>query len=93
MAPSSNFSASTREVMERLGILSTKTLFRRRTDYNDPRSRSLERFLEPGIHFRRLSPNSSKLTWDLEKTVRAWDQAIALTPPRTPSRRRQEGAA
>lgn len=77
------FDASTRQVMERLGLNSTKTLFRRRTDYNDPRCKHLLRFLEPGVHFRRKSPDSSQLVWNWEKTRRAWAQALQINglPP------------
>jgi hypothetical protein len=68
----------TREVMERLGILSTKTLFRRRTDCRDPRTKTLRTFLEPGVHFFSLTPGSTRLIWDWEKTERAWKQALKL---------------
>ena len=69
---------STREVMERLGITNSKTLFRRRTDYNDPRCQQLLLFLEPGIHFFPKSQGAKQLVWDWEKTKRAWDQALAI---------------
>ena len=72
------FSASTKDVLDRLGLTSSKTLFRRRTDYRDPRSQKLTTFLQPNVHFRRLSPNSNRLVWDLEETVKAWDQATAI---------------
>jgi len=65
--------------MERLGLNSTKTLFRRRTDYNETRSENTLRFLEPGIHFRRKSPDTSQLVWNWEKTQRAWEQALKMS--------------
>jgi len=68
----------TREVMERLGLKSTKTLFRRRTDCKDPQSRKLRTFLEPNVHFFPMAPGSSQLVWDWEKTERAWHQALKI---------------
>lgn len=69
------FTASTREVMEALGLNNSKTLFRRRTDFHEKHGVKVARFLEPGIHFRRVSPESRNLVWDLELTVRAWNTA------------------
>ena len=74
-----SFNYSTRQVLEELGLNSTKTLFRRRTDYKDRQSEKTKRFLKPGIHFRRKSPDSGQLVWNWEKTARAWDQAIKLS--------------
>ena len=71
----SNFNASTREVLTSLGLNNSKTLFRRRTDFHEPNRKRVARFLEPGIHFRRKSPESKNLVWDLELTTRAWDTA------------------
>jgi len=73
------FGASTKEVLDRLGLASPKTLFRRRTDYIDTRREAVTRFLEPNIHFRRKSPDTTQLVWDLESTVRAWNTATAIT--------------
>ena len=72
------FNASTKEVMQMLGLNSTKTLHRRRTDYKEACSGNVQRFLEPGIHFRRKSPDSSQLVWNLQKTKRAWKQAMKV---------------
>ena len=72
------FNASTREVLDRLGLNNSKTLFRRRTDFHEPRRKEVNRFLEEGIHFRRKSPDSTQLVWDLELTERAWKQALEI---------------
>jgi len=72
------FTASTKDVLERLGLNSYKTLFRRRTDYHERRKLKLQQFLEHGIHFRKKSPDSNQLVWDLELTERAWKQAIDI---------------
>ena len=72
------FNASTREVLDRLGLNNSKTLFRRRTDFKEPRRKEVARFLEEGIHFRRKSPDSTQLVWDLELTERAWKQALEI---------------
>lgn len=73
-----HFDCSTKQVLERLGLNCTKTLFRRRTDYKDSRCEDLMQFLEPGIHFRRKTPGSTQLVWNWEKTERAWEQALRL---------------
>ena len=72
------FNASTREVLDRLGLSNSKTLFRRRTDFKEPRRKEVARFLEEGIHFRRKSPDSTQLVWDLYRTKLAWHAALAL---------------
>jgi hypothetical protein len=61
------FNYSTRQVLEELGLNSTKTLFRRRTDYKDHQSEKKQRFLKPGIHFRRKSPDSGQLVWNCHR--------------------------
>ena len=72
------FTASTKEVMERLGLGNNKTLFRRRTDFQEKEQKVALKFLEPGIHFRRMSPGSTRLVWDLDRTVKAWEAALKL---------------
>jgi hypothetical protein len=74
---SNDFNASTEAVCQRLGV-SYKTLCRRRTDISDKRTPGLLQFLEPGIHFKRKTPESRQLAWNLERTERAWAQAIAI---------------
>ena len=74
-----NFNATTKEVMAKLRLKDKKTLFRRRTDYNDPRSKTLTTFLQPGVHFRPKTPGNPKgLIWDLEATVKAWETAVQI---------------
>ena len=72
-----SFNASTAEVLQRLGV-SYKTLCRRRTDVSDRRTDKLLQFLEPGIHFKRKTPESRRLAWNLERTERAWQQAMEV---------------
>ena len=72
------FNTSTREVMERLGHASSKTLFRRRVDYADQRVPADQKFLIPGVHFQRKSPGSMQLVWDWQKTKAAWEQALRV---------------
>lgn len=72
------FSASTREVVKTLGLGSEKTLFRRRVDYHDEKRGVTTRFLLPNVHFRRKTPASTALVWNLEMTVRAWETALTL---------------
>ena len=75
----SNFNATTKEVMAKLLLKDSKTLFRRRTDYNDPRSQNLTTFLKPGVHFRFKSPGcTNALLWDLEATINAWETAVQI---------------
>lgn len=73
-----NFTASTADVLKLLGLNNSKTLFRRRTDFHESRRKRVARFLEPGIHFRRKSPESKALVWDPELTLRAWEQALSI---------------
>ena len=73
-----DFNASTEAVCQRLGV-SYKTLCRRRTDVKDRRTPKLLQFLEPGIHFKRKTPESKRLAWNLERTERAWNQAMKVT--------------
>ena len=74
-----NFNASTKEVLSALGLESSKSLFRRRTDYVDSARAATQRFLEPNIHFRKKTPGSTQLVWDLERTKRAWETALKLS--------------
>ena len=55
-----NFNASTKEVLSALGLESSKSLFRRRTDYVDSARATTQRFLEPNIHFRKKTPGSTR---------------------------------
>lgn len=71
------FNATTRQVIGELGFSDPKTLHRRREDYRDKGVRACDQFLQHGVHYRRKSPNCSQIVWDLEATLRAWDQAIA----------------
>ena len=71
----SKFTASTKEMVQMLGLSSEKTLFRRRTDYASDRNAA--QFLERGLHFQSKSPGASQLVWDPELTKRAWDAACA----------------
>lgn len=64
--------------MTRLGLGDSKTLFRRRTDFQETQQRVTLRFLEPDIHFRRISPDSTRLVWDMDRTVKAWETALKL---------------
>jgi hypothetical protein len=73
-----NFNASTRDVMNQLGLNNSKTLFRRRVDFFEPHRKEVSRFLEEGIHYRRKSPDSPQLVWDLYRTKLAWHAAVAL---------------
>ena len=75
------FNASTREALDRLGLNNSKTLFRRRTDFHEPRRKEVTQFLEEGIHFRRKSPDSTQHVWDMELTERAWQQALEIRNP------------
>ena len=68
------FTATTREMVELLGLKSEKTLFRRRTDY--PADTSTPQFLERGIHFQAKTPGASQLSWDPDATTRAWNTAV-----------------
>ena len=69
------FNSGTRDVMDALGAKDPKTLHRRRVGYQDKDVSPRNQFLQEGIHFRRKSPNSSALVWDLSKTLKAWDEA------------------
>lgn len=61
-----------------LGLGSEKTLFRRRVDYHDEKRGVANRFLLPNVHFRRKTPATTALVWDLAATVRAWETALAI---------------
>ena len=69
------FSASTREVMQTLGVMDAKTLHRRREDYRDKSVHPDSQFFKLGVHYLRKSPTSKQLVWDQEATVRAWIKA------------------
>ena len=73
----SNFTATTRQVLDRLGLHDTKTLHRRREDYWDKSNRIKpeHRIFKLGVHFTYRSPNSGVVIWDLEKTLAAWKTA------------------
>lgn len=73
-----NFNASTNQVLKALGLSNSKTLFRRRVGFYEPERKEISRFLEEGIHFRRKSPDSTQLVWDLYRTKLAWHAALAL---------------
>lgn len=75
---SQNFNCSTKEVLLHLGLGNCKSLFRRRIDYKDAQARTLTRFLEPGVHYRRKTPGSTQLVWDLDATVAAWEAALKI---------------
>jgi hypothetical protein len=72
-----DFNTSTEVVLQRLGV-SYKTLARRRTDIQDRRTAKQLQFLEPGVHFRRKSPESTRLVWNWPRTERAWNQAMKI---------------
>jgi hypothetical protein len=74
---SDDFNTSTEVVCQRLGV-SYKTLCRRRTDVKDRRTPKLLQFLEPGIHFKRKTPESKRLVWNWARTERAWQQAMKI---------------
>ena len=69
------FTASTRDVMQAIGVLDPKTLHRRREDYNDKTIDPSRQFFKLGIHYLRKSPNSKQVMWDQAATVRAWIEA------------------
>ena len=77
------FTASTREVMQTLGVLDAKTLHRRREDYNDKSVHPDSQFFKLGVHYLRKSPSSKQLVWDLDTTVRAWVEATKVQPQPT----------
>lgn len=69
-------------MMEELGLLSAKTLHRRREDYKDKNIRPESQFFRLGVHFLRKSPSSSELVWDPEATIRAWVEATKVSRAR-----------
>ena len=76
---STNFTASTKEVCDALGLSSTRTLHRRRANFTEKnRGEGMQRFLQPNIHFRSKSPDSPQLVWDLDATVAAWNTASKI---------------
>lgn len=75
MSDYNRFNATTKEVCEALMLSNEKTLFRRRTDFGDSQRKRVQRFLEPGVHFRRKTPDSKVLLWDLALTIKAWNTA------------------
>lgn len=72
-----NFTATTREVLNRLGLLDAKTLHRRRQDYFDKNNpvKPEHQVFQLGVHYAKKSPNSGVILWDMEKTLRAWKTA------------------
>ena len=85
------FSASTRDVMQTLGVLDAKTLHRRREDYNDKSVHPDSQFFKLGVHYLRKSPTSKQLVWDLDTTVRAWVEATKVQSQPTAAERAFEG--
>jgi len=76
MSDYNRFNATTKEVCEALMLSNEKTLFRRRTDFtSEPKRKRVQRFLEPGVHFKRKTPDSNALLWDLALTIKAWNTA------------------
>lgn len=71
------FNKGTRDVMAAVGALDPKTVHRRRVGYVDKDVSPGNQFLVEGVHWRRKSPNSSTIVWDLGKTLVAWDEATA----------------
>ena len=71
------FTASTRQVIEHLGLLDPKTLHRRRDNYVDKTNPVVpeHQVFKLGVHFTYRSPNSGVVIWDLEKTLAAWKTA------------------
>ena len=65
--------------MQAIGVLDSKTLHRRREDYNDKSIHPSKQFLKLGIHYLRKSPNSKTVMWDQAATVRAWIEATKLS--------------
>jgi len=75
------FTASTRDLMQQLGVLDPKTLHRRRDLYNDKSIHPDRKIFKFGVHYVRKSPTSTQVVWDLELTRNAWlsaTQAFAL---------------
>ncbi len=73
------FNASTRDLMQLLGVNDPKTLHRRREDYNDKSIHPDSQIFKLGVHYRRKSPTSPQVVWDKEVTVRAWTEATKVT--------------
>ena len=73
------FSASTRDVMAQLGVQDPKTLHRRREESNDPTIHQDARVFKLGVHYRRKSPTSKQVVWDLDAAVRAWTEATKIS--------------
>ena len=71
----SEFDGSTRQMLQRLSLSNAKTLFRRRTDFCEKNRANVNQFLKPGVHFRRLSPDSKNLIWNMDLTERDWNEA------------------
>ena len=76
----SNFTATTRQVLDHLGLNDTKTLHRRREDYWDKSNRIKpeHRIFKLGVHYTKKSPNSKLILWDLDKAVNAWTAATRV---------------
>ena len=74
-----SFTATTRDVMQAIGVLDPKTLHRRREDYNDKSIHPSKQFFKLGVHYLRKSPNSKTVMWDQAATVRAWTEATKIS--------------
>ena len=72
------FTATTREVMQQLGVLDPKTLHRRREDYYDQSIDPNSKIFRLGVHYRRKSPSSTQVVWDPDLTIRAWTEATRI---------------
>jgi len=72
------FTATTREVMQQLGVLDPKTLHRRREDYYDQSIDPNSKIFRLGVHYRRKSPTSTQVVWDLNLTIGAWSEATKI---------------
>ena len=73
-----SFTASTRDVMQAIGVLDPKTLHRRREDYRDKTIHPSTQFFKLGVHYLRKSPYSKQLVWNREATIRAWTEATRI---------------
>ena len=76
------FTASTRDVMQALGVNDAKTLHRRREGYNDKSIHPDTQIFKLGVHYRRKSPTSPQVVWDQELAVRAWTEATKINRSR-----------
>ena len=73
-----SFTASTRDVLARLGLRDPKTLHRRRDLYMDKAVPAKYKIFKVGVHYVRKSPASTTLVWDLELAVETFVEASKL---------------